>query len=67
MMPILALGTTIMVAYFIKPKAILEELNVGGRFKSQTLFTIVIRYVAPVCILTILISSILNVFGVITI
>ena len=67
MMPILALGTTIMVAYFIKPKSIVDELNIGGKFKSEKLFNVVIRFVAPICILTILISSILNVFGVITI
>ena len=67
MMPILSFATAIMVAYFIKPKTIIDELNIGGKFKSEKLFTAVIRYVAPVCILTILISSILNVFGIITI
>ena len=67
MMPILALFTSIMVGFVIKPQSLIDELNVGGKFKSKTMFTVVIRYFAPVCILTILISSILNVFGVISI
>ncbi len=67
MMPILAFATVIMVGFFIKPKTLIEELNIGGKFKKEKLFTIIIKYAAPVCILTILISSVLNVLGVITI
>ena len=67
MMPIAAFATCIFVGYFIKPKAIIEEVAVDGKFKEEKLFSVVIRFIAPVCIVTILISSILNVFGVIKI
>ena len=66
-MPILALGTAIFVGFIIKPKAIIEEVEVSGKFKMKGLFSVVIRFVAPVCILAILISSVLSAFGVISI
>ena len=66
-MPILALGTCIFVGFFLKPKAVIEELEVSAPFKLKTMFSVIIRYVAPICILAILLSSILSAFGVISI
>ena len=60
-MPIVALLTCIFVGFVIKPKAIADEVALTGKFKSEKLFNVVIKYVAPVCILLILISSILDV------
>jgi NSS family neurotransmitter:Na+ symporter len=68
MMPILAIITCVFVGYFIKPKAIIDEVESNGvKFKSQKLFVVMIKYVSPIFILLILISSILNAFGVIKI
>lgn len=67
MMPVAAFATCIFVGYFIKPKTIIDEVAVNGKFKEEKLFSVVIRFIAPVCIVTILISSILNVFGIIKI
>ena len=67
LMPIVALATSIFVGFFLKPKTIIEEVELSGTFKSKKLFTVVIRYVAPVCILTILVSSILSAFGIVSI
>lgn len=64
MMPIVALFTCIFVGYVIKPKALIEEIELTAPFKAKTLFTIVIKYVAPVCIILILISSVLDALGV---
>ena len=66
-MPVVALATAIFVGYFLKPRAIIEEVELSGEFKQKKLFSVVIRYVAPVCILAILVSSILGAFGVIKI
>ncbi len=60
LMPIVAFLTCLFVGYVIKPKTLIEEMQVGGAFKSQRLFTIIIKYVAPVCIVLILISSVLD-------
>ena len=67
MMPIVALLTSILVGFFLKPKSVIEEVELSGKFKSKILFSVVIRYVAPVCILVILVSSILSAFGLIKI
>lgn len=65
LMPLVAFITCILVGYVIKPKAIIEEIELGGKFKRKTLFTVVIKYIAPVCIVAILIFSILEATGVI--
>ena len=67
LMPIIALITCIFVSFIIKPKTVIDEVSVAGQFKWKGLFTVVIKYVAPVCILAILISAILSAVGVITI
>ena len=66
-MPVVALATALFVGFFLKPKAIIDEVELSGEFKGKKLFSVVIRYVAPVCILAILASSILSAFGVIKI
>lgn len=64
LMPIVALITCIFVGYIIKPKALIEEVELSGPFKRKNLFVIVIKYFAPVCIVLILISSILSGLGI---
>jgi NSS family neurotransmitter:Na+ symporter len=56
-MPIVALLTCILIGYVIKPKSLIEEIELGGKFKRKMLFTVVIKYIAPVCIVLILFSS----------
>ena len=67
LMPIVAFVTCILVGYVLKPKMLIEEVELNGAFKSKRLFSVVIRYVAPVCILAILASSVLSAFGIIKI
>ena len=67
LMPIVALATSIFVGFVLKPKTVVEEVELSENFKAKKLFTAVICYVAPVCILTILVSSLLSAFGVISI
>lgn len=66
LMPIVALLTCIFVGYIITPKPLIEEIERTGKFKAQSLFTFVIKYFAPICIVAILVSSILSTFGIIT-
>ena len=64
LMPIVAICICIFVGYIIKPKAIIDEAMADGAdFKAKKLFTVVIKYFAPVCIVLILISSILEATG----
>ena len=66
-MPIVALATAIFVGFFLKPRGIIEEVEISGEFKQKKLFSVMIRYIAPICILAILASSVLSAFGVIKI
>lgn len=63
-MPIVALCTCIFVGYFIKPQTIIDEVEANGKFGAKGLFVGTIKYIAPVCIVLILISSILGAFGI---
>ena len=64
LMPIVAFFTCIFVGYVIKPKAVIDEVEANGvTFKLKNLFTVVIKYVAPILTLIILIASILQAFG----
>ncbi len=65
-MPIVAFFTCILVGYVIKPKAIIDEVESSAKFSSKKLFVFVIKYAAPICILLILISSVLNAYGIFT-
>ncbi len=66
-MPVVAFATCILVGYVIKPKALIEEIEINGKFKKKTLFTIIIKYIAPVCIVGILAFSVLEGLGIIKI
>lgn len=65
MMPIIALLTCIFISFIIKPQTVIEEISASGKFRQKSLFTVMIRYVAPVCLLAILVFAILEQVGVI--
>ncbi len=64
LMPIVAFLICIFVGYIIKPSAIIDEVNKTAPMKNEKMFELIIKYVAPICILLILITSILNAFGI---
>ena len=66
-MPIIAFITCIFVGYFIKPKTVIEEVQLEKKPFTAKLFTVMIRYIAPVCIIAILVSSILDATGILKI
>ena len=63
-MPIAALITCIFVGYVLKPKALIQELEIGGKFTAKRMFTVMIKYIAPIFIVLILASSVLEAFGI---
>ncbi len=65
LMPVVAFLTCIFVGYIVKPKTVIDEVLISSdRFKNQRLYVVVIKYLAPVFIILILISSILNALGI---
>jgi NSS family neurotransmitter:Na+ symporter len=64
-MPVTAFLTCLLIGYIVKPKAVIEEVELNGKFAGKKLFTVVIKYIAPVFIVAILIFSVLEGLGVI--
>ena len=63
--PVVAILICLFVGYVLKPKTVIEEAKL--KRGDAALFTVVIRYVAPVWILLILVSSVLGELGVFSI
>ena len=61
-MPIVAFLTCVFVGYVVKPQVLIDEVELTGKFKKKALFTFVIKYLAPICIIAILVSSILDAY-----
>ena len=57
-MPIVALLTCILIGYVAKTTYIEEEVELNAPFKSKGLFRVMIKYVAPVFMVVIFLSSI---------
>ncbi len=64
LMPVVAFLTCMFVGYFLKPKSIIEEIEVTAPFKGKKSLIFVVKYLAPICIILILVSSVLDVFGI---
>lgn len=65
LMPIVALLTCIFIGFVVKPKVITDEVESSAqRFKSKTLYIILIKYISPVLLVLILVSSVLNTLGI---
>ena len=67
LMPIVAFLTCIFVGYFIKPKTITDEVELNGSFKLKRFYTVMIKYIAPVCLIAILIFAVMETTGMITV
>ncbi|MBQ7900854.1 MAG: sodium-dependent transporter [Clostridia bacterium] len=64
LMPIVAFFTCLFVGYVIKPQAVIDEVELNKEFRRKQVFTFVIKYLAPICIILILISSVLDALGI---
>ena len=64
MMPVVAFLTCVVIGFVIKPQSVIDEVEASGAFKRKKLFAVMIKYIAPICIVLILVSSLLDVFGI---
>ncbi|MDR1714118.1 MAG: sodium-dependent transporter [Coriobacteriales bacterium] len=69
LMPLVALLVCLFVGWWRGPDVVIDEVKAtkSARFASEGLFKVMIRWVAPLFLLIILISSILNGLGVVSI
>lgn len=63
MMPVAALSTCILVTRVVGLKKIAQEVEQSSDFKRKRMYCFFMRFLAPVCIVIILLSSIANVLG----
>ena len=62
LMPVIAILTCVLIGWIVKPKYIIEEMELGGvKFKKKTLYSIIVKFVAPV-LLTILLAKAVGIF-----
>ena len=58
LMPIVAIGTCILVGWVIKPKTIIEEATKNGeRFGRKHLFIVMVKFVTPLLLIVLLLGS----------
>ncbi len=59
LMPIVAILTCVFVGWIIKPKALIEEMEISSEFKAEKAWIVMIKYIAPILVAVILITNIL--------
>lgn len=68
LMPVVAFFTCIFIGFIIKPKTLADEVKAtDGTFKAEGMYTVVIKWVAPIFLVLILASSVASGLGFITI
>jgi NSS family neurotransmitter:Na+ symporter len=64
LMPIVALLTCIFVGHIIKPETVIEEACVeGAAFRKKHIFVWMIKWVAPILLVIILVTSVAGALG----
>lgn len=58
LMPLVAIGTCILIGWIVKPSVIINEVEKSGcRFGRRKLYTVMIKYITPVLLLILLLKS----------
>lgn len=59
LMPIMAILTCVFVGWIIKPKPLVDEIEISSEFKAEKAWVAMIKYIAPILIAAILITNVL--------
>lgn len=58
MMPVVAIGTCILIGWIVKPKTVIEEVEKNGnKFSRRFLYVLMIKFIAPVLLGILLLKS----------
>ena len=58
LMPVVAIATCILVGWIVKPKAVIDEITLGGyRFGREKLYVVMVKVVTPIMLLFLLLQS----------
>lgn len=59
LMPLGAIGTCILIGWIVKPKLVIDEATKNGEhFARKGLFTVLVKFIAPVLLLILLLKSV---------
>lgn len=59
LMPVVSIGTCILIGWILKPKVVLDEVQkTGGRFVRRILYVVMIKFIAPILLAILLLKSI---------
>ncbi|MCI9613406.1 MAG: sodium-dependent transporter [Eubacterium sp.] len=59
LMPIVAIGTCILIGWVVKPKVIIDEAEKSGcKFGRRSLYIVMIRFIAPVLLIVLFLKSV---------
>ena len=67
MLPLVGMLTCILVGFIIKPDAIISEIELNGPFTIKKFYVAMVKWIAPIFIFAILVSGILQNFGILKI
>ena len=58
LMPVVAIGTCLLVGWAVKPKTIIDEATKNGEaFGRKTLYTVMVKYITPILLAFLLLSA----------
>ena len=58
LMPVVAIGTCILIGWILKPKTVIEEATKNGeKFGREKLYSVMIKYITPVLLLVLLLKA----------
>ena len=66
LMPIVALLTCIFIGFIVKPQKFIDSVRESSDFKGAKLFSVMLRYIAPICLVLIFVFYILNTMGIVS-
>lgn len=58
LMPLVAIGTCILIGWAVKPKTVVDEIERNGRFSRKGLYVVMVRYIAPALLALLLLKSV---------
>jgi NSS family neurotransmitter:Na+ symporter len=58
LMPVVAISSCILVGWMIKPKAVIDEITLGGfKFSREKLYVVMVKYITPVLLFLLLLQA----------
>ena len=63
LMPVVAILTCICIGHFVGPKTVSDEVELNGSFKMKKFYTIMLKWIAPVCLVLVLIFAVSEAMG----